>query len=330
MFEMSIASTAISSFNNAALYGPFFMGIGLLSVPLFFMVYFYGHDFVSRFGWNNHNIDGQISFWTSVITVLWLILFGGNYAVIRDGISLLPVLLALVLFCLTSVVSQQARQLNYLSKIQNIKHKLLVVLLLFLLVGASGVMTWWGILLPISAVLCGAIVGCRLHKNISLYAGLTPILLLLLILVLMQPEYFRFGQLGNLTVFHLGAVFITGFFAITALVMKYTKARAQIRNSAYIKLKWLCRIFAILALILFWLTESVPVFIGLLIMVAVSEMLTIYHAKVKNNGVARQSLSLFLFCFGIVIMCPVISAIGIIHALYNPSDARAKDYLALL
>ena len=330
MFDMAIATTAISSFNNAALYGPFFLGIGLLSMPLFVMVYIYGRDFVSKFGWNNHNIENQIVLWTGIITMLWLVLFGGNYAVIRDGISLLPILLALVLFCLTVAVTQQSVKLNYLSKIQNLKHKCLFVLMLILLVATSGIMNWWGILLQISALVCGAIVGCRLNKNVSLYAGLTPVLLLLLILVLMQPEYFRFGQLGNLTVFHLAAVFITGFFAVTALVAKYANACGKIHNSAYVKLKWLVRIFAILALILFWLTESVPVFIGLLIMTALCEFLTIYHSKHKNNAIARQSLALFLFCFGIVIVCPVLSALGIVYAVFNPSDARAKDYTELL
>ena len=55
--DVSIVSTAVSSFNNAALYSPYFFVVGLFSIPLFFMVYLYGRDFVSRIGWANQDIE---------------------------------------------------------------------------------------------------------------------------------------------------------------------------------------------------------------------------------------------------------------------------------
>ena len=96
--DFSIVATAVSSFNNAALYSPYFFVLGLFSLPLFFMVFLYGRDFVARFGWDNHNLESKIGFWNVACLVLWLFLMGGNYAVIRDSISLLPAMIAVVLF----------------------------------------------------------------------------------------------------------------------------------------------------------------------------------------------------------------------------------------
>ena len=330
MFQnMAIASTAISSFNNAALFSPFFLVVAVFMIPLFWMVYLYGQDFVSKFGWNKNNSDKKIFGATALVSALWLILFGGNYAVMRDSISLLPVMVAMVLFCLTTIVFQQILDTNYLQKLQSLKYKNICILLFFLIVGLSGVPTWWGFLLQVSAVLCGAIVGCRLKKKIS-WSGLLAVLLLFVLLILMQPEYFRFGQLGNLTLVHLLSIFVTGFFALTALVVKYVKSKGKIHESAYVKLKWMFRILSLLAFVLFVLTESVPVFIGLLSCFGILEMLTIYHSKQVNQDIVKMSLSAFLFCFGVIIICPVISSLGIIYMLYNPNNVKAKDYLELL
>ena len=326
---MAIASTAISSFNNAALLSPFFIVVAILTIPMFWMVYKYGQDFVSKFGWNKNNIDNKITLFVSMISVLWLILFGGNYAVMRDSISLLPIMVAFVLFCLTVICFQQILGAHYLQKIQSVKYKNLYVLLFLLIVGLSGFPTWWGFLLQISAVLCGAIVGCRFRKQISLY-GLMSVLVLFVVLILMQPEYFRFGQLGNLTFVHLLSILLTGFFALTAFCVRYVKPKGKIHDSAYIKLKWMFRIFSTLSLILFLLTESVPVFIGLLFCVGIMEMLTLYHAKHVNNDIIKTSLSLFLVCFGVITICPVISSLGIIYMLYHSNNVKAKDYMNLL
>ena len=127
--DMLILSTAISSFNNAALYSPFFFVVGLLTVPLFFMVYVYGKDFVSKLGWNEDNFDNNVSFWTATNLLLWLMLFGGNYAVIRDGISLLPVLVGFILFGFTIIAIQKSIKLGYIKKLSNKKNRKLKWLL---------------------------------------------------------------------------------------------------------------------------------------------------------------------------------------------------------
>ena len=327
--DMLIAKTAISSFNNAALYGAYFFAIGLLSIPLFYAVYVCGHDILTRLSFNK-DTETKLSFWSVLCLAMWVLLFGGNYAVIRDGISVLPVVVSVVLFVSTMFITKQSLALKYLDKFKDKKTQRILFFALILLAVFSAMPSLYGVLLQISAVLCGIIVGSRLRKcpsNIFMTALLFGTVS---VLVLMQPEYFRFGQLGNLTVIHLFSLLITGFFTITALVAKYTNARSKIYESAYIKLKWLFRIVASLALILFILTESVPVFLGVLGAVAISEMLTIYHSKKISNSISKQAWALMLVCFGIIIMCPVISCIGVLYLSNMAEKIKIKNFIDLL
>ena len=328
--DMSVVTTAVSSFNNAALYSPFFFVVGLFSVPLFFMVYLYGRDFISKLGWNSHNMERKISFWTVTCLVLWLMIFGGNYAVIRDSISLLPAALAFVLFVSMVYITNQAKKMGYMEKLRDKKTKWFVLVSLIVLAVFSAKPTWWGILLQLSAVFCGAVVGDRLNKKYSVVSVSTVVLSYVSILVLMQPEFFRFGQLGNLTLMHILAILLCGFFGITTLVTKYTNARSKIHQSAYIKLKWLFRISAILGLILFVFTESVPVCLGMLGAVAVLEMLNIYHGKALSEKIYQQSWGLLMVLFGLTVICPAITLFGLLYLVSLPEKIQFKDFAKLL
>lgn len=328
--ENFIATTALSSFNNAALYGPFFFIVGVFTLPLLWAIYLNARSLKLKIGWNSLNIDNQVSFWSSWVLVLWLLLFGGNYAVIRDGISLLPVLIGFVLFFMVAIGTQKGIQLDYVSGKKNGKIRLLILLTLLILAGVSGYGNWWCAFLQISAVSCGAIVGLFSKRNIFLIPLNVLILTLFVVLVLMQPEFFRFGQLGNLTVVHLLSIVMPGFFAITTLTTKYTKARDRIHQSAYIKLKWLFRIMSLLALVLFVLTESVPIFIGLIAIVGLLEMLSIYHSQSVVDGITKQSFANLLIWVGIIIICPALSGIGVLYLASVSKKAKVSDFTALL
>lgn len=329
--EFSIVSTAVSSFNNAALVNPLFFASAILMLPLFFMVYLYGNDFITRIcGWHKSELEHKIGFFSLVFLMFWLLIFGGNYAVIRDGISLLPSMIAIVLFVLTIILTQQCVKQKYTEKIKDKKAQFFVFGTLLILVGFSAPHTWFGILLHLSAIICGMIIGSRINKQIALTPAVACVFGFVAILILMQPEYFRFGQLGNLTLIHLAAVLLTGFFAITALVTRYTNARSKIYDSAYIKLKWLFRIVSILGLVLFVSTESVPVFIGLLISLTLLEMLTIYHGSNKFENTSKKSWALLLVFFGLISVCPVITAMGLIYLITETDNLKLSDVKGLL
>lgn len=327
--DFSIVTTAVSSFNNAALFGACFFATGLLCLPLFYFARLYAGDILAHLNWKK-DIEKKIGFWGVFTMVFWMLIFGGNYAVIRDGISLLPLIIAFVLFFSFVYITKSFIELNYLTFFNDKKIKWLTAFVLVMLTIVSAKPDLYGILLQLSAVVCGIIVGSRFHKNISDICWSVLIFGTVTVLILMQPEYFRFGQLGNLTMIHLAALLFVGFFAITALVGKYAKARSKIHESAYIKLKWLFRILAALALVLFALTESVPVFVGLLFVVGLSEILTIYHSKQISGKMYKQSWALLLFSFGVIITCPVISCLGILYMSTLTDNIKIQDFTRLL
>lgn len=326
----SIASTAISSFNNAALFGAQFFAIALLSLPIFYVLFSYSRKILSDFKLDGRNTHEKIVFWSVALLALWMLIFGGNYAVMRDGISLLPLMLSCILFFLTIFIVNQAKAFNYLDKIKNKKMRWGVIVVSVILALISAVPNLYGMLLQASAIVCGIIIGLRTRKNFSGALVSTIMFCWMTVLILMQPEYFRFGQLGNLTLIHLCALLLTAALAVTSLVVKYTNARSYIRESAYIKLKWLLRILSFLALVLFFATESVPVFLGLLVALGISEMLTVYHSKKKNEVISKQSWAMMLIGFGVIIMCPVISGLGILYLSSLQDKVNLKDFRGLL
>lgn len=328
--ELFIASTAVSSFNNAALLNPFFFATGLLSLPVLIIVFLYGRDFVSKFGWTNQNAESKTGFWSAVALVIYIVLFGGNYAVIRGGISLLPVLLAIVLFVLTIVISNNLVRFKYINKLRDKKLGWLILFVFLMCALTSGTMTWWGMLLQFSAVICGMIVGCRMFKGHSWLVLTTLIYSTVIILVLMQPEYFRFGQLGHLTLIHLMALVVSSVFIVVTMASRYFKARGKIRHNAYVKLKWLFRIMTVLTVILFISTESVPVFLGLLCSMFCLVALNIYHSTKVADNLCKQSWAWLIICLGILLVCPVISAVGVIYLSFFDKKIKMAEFLRLL
>ena len=93
-----IVQSAISAFNNVALVAPGFLWSAILSVPLFLIVYYCGDAFMQRFGWTSGNINRRVSIITVLLILGWLLLFGGNYAVLRDNLTVLPFAMAGMLF----------------------------------------------------------------------------------------------------------------------------------------------------------------------------------------------------------------------------------------
>ena len=60
--DFSIVTTAVSSFNNAALFGAYFFAIGLLCLPLFYFTRLYAADILARLNWKK-DIENKIGFW---------------------------------------------------------------------------------------------------------------------------------------------------------------------------------------------------------------------------------------------------------------------------
>lgn len=326
--NMNIVQTAVSAFNNAALLTPAFLWIGLLSLPLFIVVFQMAVAVVRRLGWTRENILNNVTVWNAGLTFGWLVLFGGNYVVLRDNMSLLPMLNALIVFLTSLFVSSHVHQGTTWWRGWK---KWFVLFGLSVLVVLSGVYTWWGTVLQFGAFVAGCVLGRVAKEEMRPIAGTVLIVLTTVTAVLMQPEYFRFGQLGNLTIGHLIGVLFVGITAVMTVVLSNFKARGKIYNSAYIKLKCLGRVICVLGGALFLLTEAVPVFLGTLLAVFLSVRLSVYHAEnLKTDALSYKMLAVTLMGFGVLLTMPVITALGIVYWVNSPQVDFKHDIKRLL
>lgn len=326
MFDDAIiVQSAISAFNNAALVAPAFFWSALLTLPLYAVVWLFGGKIAEFLRWSHGNITMRAALWTVIITIGWIVLFGGNYGVLRDDTSTLPFMIAAITFVSSVFIGSYTRSINVFRR-ENIIYILMVLLAL----GISDMHTWWGPLLQIGSAFIGFVIGRGAKMEMPAVPGVLLISGATVTAMLMQPEYFRFGQLGNLTWIHL--LFVAGFGALaaTTIAVRNINACGRIHDSAYIKLKWMIRFVIALGVALFIMTESVPVFLSVAVAVFISVALTIWHAKKVPNAMDEKMFALTMMLFGILITMPVITAIGIVYFVNMPRSDFLHEIRRLL
>ena len=110
--DIIIVESAISAFNNAALWMPAFLWWSILALPLFVVVYWCRDAIMTRIGWTRNNILECVSMWTAGLTLVWIVLFGGNYGILRDNLSVLPMMTAVIVFLTSLFVSSHLQTRN--------------------------------------------------------------------------------------------------------------------------------------------------------------------------------------------------------------------------
>jgi hypothetical protein len=198
------------------------------------------------------------------------------------------------------------------------------------LIAFSGQPTGWGIMMQAAAVICGALAGRAFSRGISPILVTTLLILGLTTIVLMQPEFFRFGQLGSLTLLHMIAILITGMLAAAILAIRNINPSGKIHHSAFVKLKWMGRIVAGLCFILFILTESVPVFLGLFCVLLVMFAMSVWHAESVPESLSKKLWAVLLCSFGVMISMPLITALGIVYWTGLPKSNLSRQLKFLL
>ncbi len=329
-----IVQSAVSAFNNAALFDPAFFWVALLMLPLFIVVKVYGKLFLDSVGWKKDNIMHNIVFWTVGLSVAWILLFGGNYNVMRDNVSLVPFITAFVgfvamLFLAKNTKNIQMPKWKSLTKKEKFKY-ILFVLILLGVVGLSDTHTWWGPILQIVGFVSGAIIGRCTSRNISDVPVLYFVVFAIITAILMQPELFRFGQLGNLTILHLLGILIVGLPISAVLALRNVKPKEKIHQSAFVKIKWLMRCLTVLAIVLFILTESVIVFLGSCALFFCLIALGTLHSKTTPMYLSVRLLYISLIGFGIVTIMPVIACLGILGWITLPKGDLWQESKFLL
>lgn len=308
--DIVVVESAVSAFNNAALVAPAFFLLALLMCPLFVVVFWCRDAIMEKIKWTPGNMLNKISMWTAILTLVWIVLFGGNYGVLRDNLSVLPGTIATIVFLTSLFIASHLR--NQPLPRMNWKRWAFVIMGLAI-VGLSDVHTWWGPVLQISALVLGIVLGRSAKAEMRPVAGTILIILMTTIAILMQPEFFRFGQLGNLTLIHLGAIIILGAASMIALATQNVKPQEKIRQGVYTKLKLMMRVVCLLGIALFLLTEAVPMFIGAMIAVFLLSAMSVWHAKNVPHEVTQKMLAVTIFMFGIITVMPVIASMGILY-----------------
>ena len=306
-----IVQSAVSAFNNAALWAPAFLWWALLALPMFVVTYMCSETIMARLGWTRENILERMTMWTTGLIFAWVVLFGGNYSVLRDGLSVLPMMTAAIVFLTSLFVTSHLRRGVLVRHFgwRNILTGVVVVAA----VGMSDMHAWWGPLLQIGAMMMGCLLGWFARGAMRPIAGMLLIMTMVVVAMLMQPEFFRFGQLGNLTIFHLMAMLLFGILGAATIVLFNVVPRGAIRRTVYIKLKWLLRVVCALGGALFLLTEAVPVFLGALGALVLLFALSVWHSDKADVMLGHKVLAAVMVMFGIITVMPVISAMGILY-----------------
>ena len=316
--DIMVVQSAVSAFNNAALWAPAFLWWAILALPLFVVVYWFGAQIMQKIGWNRENILNRVTIWTAGLTLLWVVMFAGNYGILRNELSVLPFLIAVIVFLTSLFVSSHLRTCY----VPRDWRWWLFCIFLIVMIALSDLHAWWGPLLQVGAFLFGGGLGRMARSEMRPIAGTVLIVMVTTIAILMQPEFFRFGQLGNLTIVHLLGILILGVLSIAIIALFNIKPADKIRFAVFIKLKWLLRVICTLGAALFILTEAIPIFIGTLGALFLLFMMSIRHMRVVNVSLGHKCFALLLIMFGIVTVMPVISALGIIYWTTYPE----KDF----
>ncbi len=317
-----IVQSAISSFNNAALFAPSFFWTAVLTLPLFWLVVMF-RDALPVWVHKNHMVIVAAAMLGS------LLLMPGNYAALRTAATFLPIGIAAVTFCLTAKLARVMP--GPYTLLGNRKYKKLTILGILIAASAlvglvSGMPTLPGVLLQAAAVLCGFLIGRANFRTVNM----GWIIFAMTTMILMQPEFFRFGQMGSLTIIHKFFIFGIGAMFMAMLALGNINARGKIRDSAFMKLKWAARIVSTLCVILFFLTESVPVFLGTCFILFMMFALSVWHAKSVPSKLSDRLWAITLCAFGIVTTMPVITAVGILKWMELPqADVRKQSKFLL-
>ncbi|GHT57773.1 hypothetical protein FACS18945_2780 [Bacteroidia bacterium] len=188
----------------------------------------------------------------------------------------------------------------------------------------------------VAALTLGAVLGYYLShrkKDLGDPKILTSVMMLAIgFMMAMQPEFFRFGQLGHLTVLHLIGLIELAIFSISALILLYFAPKGWGDKSVYKKLQILLLIFSGFALVLFGLTES-PLALGLVSVIwGLITFIAVRHASKadaeKTHKLGHSVWFLTIAAFGIVTEIPVLVCAAIL--LWGAADVKRADFKPLI
>lgn len=328
-----VVQSAASSFNNAALFAPDFFWVALLSLPIFIITWMFSGVINAKFFGDSKSSLRNMTLIISGVMIVWL-LTHGSYAALRDGVTYVYILMAFALFWGVGIFTREVLSIPRPAVLTNMRprmRRILIVLMVALgifAVGFSGAPGYIGFGVNVGATALGMLTGRLLYKRNktlgSLYSSLSVLSFILVTGMVMQPEFFRFGQLGNLTVIHLLFLAAFSFFAVANIVLRHVRPMGWISKSWYKKFLLLLGLGVLLVFAAFLITESVLAYLALSGAFFVAAILVAKHQpkSAKNEivdfGAMLWSWSLALF--GILIGQPVLVCLAILIWKSKPHE----------
>jgi len=325
MFENQvIVSSAISTFNNAALWEPGFLWTAILALPLFVLGWIMSPQIIDRFLPVAKTRDAKIALPIVAILFVWVFAYG-NFEVLRDGTSLIGILNAVILWLGAMYLSRRYYESNFrLSQFAKSK-KLKRVLDLFAapaVVAIAGIFAYGAgrdeFILQTGAVAIGILAGYILNWRKTHERDPKTLIAAMMLLgsmcLIMQPEFFRFGQMANLSLIHL--LFLCGAAVALGLyfALAFTRPRGWFPVAYYNRSKILMRTGLLFVLALLLITESAPVYATFFIAVMVVAILGALHSK-NEEHVKKTKPEIWLASvalFGILASLPALTFIAIV------------------
>ncbi len=308
MFDPTlVVQSAISSFNNIALHSPDFFWSTLLCLPIFAVFWIFAPEITTRFLPDSKKRLKTIATWSIAFIAIWL-LSHESFNALRDGISLgISALTAACVFVLSLFAGWHVPSF---SNLVNIKEKwrkkadIVAPIIAAALIGLCAWGTWQTILVQFIATLFGFYAGrLMVYRNRHKMGSESLVILLMGLLLfglVMQPEFFRFGQLGHLTIIHTLSLIFTLVTIIVSIMMRSVRPTGWLKKSHYKKLMWLMRAGIILALVLFLMTENALAFAVLGMGIFVQSFIVIRHrAPSDSNLLKNWSEDLWILSLGL-------------------------------
>lgn len=324
MFDPTlVVQSAISSFNNIALRSPDFFWSALLCLPVFVVFWVFAPQISARFLPDSKKRLKTIATWGIAFIAVWLFSHE-SFNALRDGVSLgISALTAVCVFVLALFAGWKIPPISNFVKIkEKWRNKIDIVtpVIIAALVGFCAWGTWQTILVQFIAALFGFYSGrlmiWRNRRQMDSYWMVIGLIAILTFGLVMQPEFFRFGQLGHLTILHIFFLTAALVASTSCIMMRLVRPTGWLRKSWYTRLMWLARSFCILIFVLFVLTESALAFAALAAFAIAQEFIAIRHRPetdantLKNASEDMWILSLGLF--GLLTAMPAMVCAAII------------------
>ena len=336
----AIVASAITSFNNAALAAPAFLWAAVLMLPVYWALALVAGDLLDYFFPLKKSRDFCFAWWFESAAIAWIIFNHGNWEVLRDGAGFLPYITALALFLLCRDAAARLAEFNpkapkawraFDSKTRKWL-KLAVLVVAIAIIGGSAAPRFNYQALQVGAVLFGAAAGFLSRRPYGPIPGTAAVMMILTAAVAMQPEFFRFGQLGRLSLAHLVALAAMMKLAALCYVLRNFNPSHFIKDNHYKYIKWFMRLCTLLAFILFVMTESVPVLLGFGLTVAIAAWFAVKHAERGTivAPLAENIWAIMLVVFGVITEMQLIAIIGILCWKNNGARNWLKNLVAIL